>query len=545
MYFPKDPKTVEYHDNQDLEDVLAVIENIIETYQCENVLIAGDLNIDFKRKNGHVKRLDRFLQSRNLESSWKRFKVDYTHEFELDDKSYTSTIDHIIWNENLFANVLKAGVMHHPGNTSDHSPIFCKINDTCISDIKNNDKGLSNHVNFKSLKPSDWTDYTNIVDEKLRTTHIPDCVNCRNIHCKDISHVHDIDEYAMEILKIVDDNIKAIVRKKTNKTTKIKIVPGWNDEVKPFQEDAMFWHAIWESAGKPLNNQLHHIMKRTRNIYHYQIRKCKRTAEMIKKNKLLDACVNGNGDIFDELRKMRKVKCTVPQVMDGCKNVNETFMNVYKELYNSSNDKDETLEILDKVNDVINDVSHDDVDLVTAEIVELATNNIKPHKNDPIFAFNSDCIKSGPTSLFQHLSNMIRCFLIHGHVSKVLLLSTLVPLIKNKLGDSESSDNYRSIALSSIILKIFDWIVILLFGESLGLDDLQFSYQKDCSTTMCTWLVVESVSYFLRNDSDVFSCFMDMPKAFDMVHHSKLFKKLVDRKLSPIFTRLIIILYLS
>ena len=98
--------------------------------------------------------------------------------------------------------------------------------------------------------------------------------------------------------------------------------------------------------------------------------------------------------------------------------------------------------------------------------------------------------------------------------SKVLLIAVIVPLLKDKMGDTGCSDNYRSIALSSILLKIFDWIVILLFGKSLGMDDLEFSYQKDCSTTMCTWLVVESISYFLRNGNEVFSCFMDMKKAY-------------------------------
>ena len=143
-----------------------------------------------------------------------------------------------------------------------------------------------------------------------------------------------------------------------------------------------------------------------------------------------------------------------------------------------------------------------------------------------IFTFNSDCIKRTPASLFQHLSLMMKCFLIHGHVSQVLLLATMVPLIRNKLGDSETSDNYRPIALSSVILKIFDWIALLLFGENLGFDDLQFNYQQNCSTTMCTWLMVESTNYFLRNGSNVYSCFMDMRKAFDTVQHSKLFQNL-------------------
>ena len=113
----------------------------------------------------------------------------------------------------------------------------------------------------------------------------------------------------------------------------------------------------------------------------------------------------------------------------------------------------------------------------------------------------------------------------------------------DKLGDARCSDNYRSIALSSILLKIFDWIVILLFGKSLN--DLLFSYQKDCSTTMCTWLVVESISYFLRNGNEVFSCFMDMKKVYDMVKYNLRFKKLINKKLSPIFVHLLMKMYMS
>ena len=62
---------------------------------------------------------------------------------------------------------------------------------------------------------------------------------------------------------------------------------------------------------------------------------------------------------------------------------------------------------------------------------------------------------------------------------------------------------------------------------------------------MCTWLVVESVSYFLRNGNEVFSCFMDMKKAFDMVKHSLLFQKLIHKNLSPIFVRLLMKMYMS
>ena len=126
-YFPQDPKTVTYELDSDLEDVLAVIENTIDSYRCKNVLIVGDFNADFIPKNGCVERFERFLSSNTLQTTWKKFDVDYTHEFENNGITYTSRIDHVLWNEYFLKNVINAGVLQFPENKSDNSPIFCNI----------------------------------------------------------------------------------------------------------------------------------------------------------------------------------------------------------------------------------------------------------------------------------------------------------------------------------------------------------------------------------------------------------------------------------
>ena len=62
---------------------------------------------------------------------------------------------------------------------------------------------------------------------------------------------------------------------------------------------------------------------------------------------------------------------------------------------------------------------------------------------------------------------------------------------------------------------------------------------------MCTWTVVETVDFFLRNGGEVFSCMMDMTKAFDLVRHSLMFRKLLDAGLPTIFIRLLIMIYVN
>ena len=92
-------------------------------------------------------------------------------------------------------------------------------------------------------------------------------------------------------------------------------------------------------------------------------------------------------------------------------------------------------------------------------------------------------------------------------------------------------------------MKLFDWVLLLIEGDKLTTDQLQYGFQKLSSTTMCTWLAVETIDYFLRNGSSVYSCLMDMTKAFDLVKHSTLFQKLLSKGLPVIFVRLLIVQY--
>ena len=138
---------------------------------------------------------------------------------------------------------------------------------------------------------------------------------------------------------------------------------------------------------------------------------------------------------------------------------------------------------------------------------------------------------------------MIRAFVVHGHVSNSLLLATLVPIVKDKLGDLCSSQNYRSIAISSVILKLIDWVIIKIYGHHFKLNDFQFGFQENSSTNLCSWVVYETIDNYLINGSIVYGVLMDCSKAFDTVQHSKLFQKLIDADLPLIMIRLLISIY--
>ena len=204
------------------------------------------------------------------------------------------------------------------------------------------------------------------------------------------------------------------------------------------------------------------MMKQTRNRYHYEIKKCCKAQEKVKRSKLLDSCINGDGDIFKEIKAMRKCKTTVPSSMDGVtENVQNYFKNKYEELYNSADDMIALRDIQEHIEGEISENMIIHIQKVTPDIVKQAAHNLKSGRSDPAFSFSSDCLKNATMSFFQNLSVILQGFLIHGHVSHALLLATLVPIIKDKLGSSTSSKNYRSIALSSLVLKLIDWIFLI------------------------------------------------------------------------------------
>jgi len=103
------------------------------------------------------------------------------------------------------------------------------------------------------------------------------------------------------------------------------------------------------------------------------------------------------------------------------------------------------------------------------------------------------------------LFNMCLC---HSYIPTDLTQTTLVPLLKNKSGDVTDINNYRVIALSSCLSKLFEFLILTCCKshDMCHDDDYQFGYNKDHSTSLgCACKHV--VDYYRANGSYVFACF--------------------------------------
>ena len=94
-----------------------------------------------------------------------------------------------------------------------------------------------------------------------------------------------------------------------------------------------------------------------------------------------------------------------------------------------------------------------------------------------------------------------------------------MPLIKNKSGVVSDKDNYRPIALASVVSKVVEHLIIKCCENHLSSSDHQFGFKQKHSTDLCIFMLKETIRYYMSHGSPVFVCFIDAKKAFDRVNH--------------------------
>ena len=274
-------------------------------------------------------------------------------------------------------------------------------------------------------------------------------MDCLNPSCTDPAHLFHIDQYSINVIKILEDSAAEYIpytRSVSEKSSKKrKSIPGWVELVKPHQDKAQFWYQIWHSAGKPVVGELFNIMRFTRNQYKYARRKCLRAVETTKRDKFVEACVRGDKHMFEELKKIRQSKCATVSKVDGISDpdkIADHFGHVYRDIYNREANNEPLKELFIEVNQSCVSDDLGDVERVNEVLIRtIIKEKLKCSKIDPEFDLTTDALKNSPDNLFTHLANIFRAMLVHGHMPDVLLFNAIVPLIKDKNGKLDDLNN--------------------------------------------------------------------------------------------------------
>ena len=121
---------------------------------------------------------------------------------------------------------------------------------------------------------------------------------------------------------------------------------------------------------------------------------------------------------------------------------------------------------------------------------------------------------------------------------QVFLHAAVIPIPQNAKLNLSSTCKYRV-----FFSKIFDKIIMSLQSEYLMTFELQFGFKEHSSTIMCSTLLVETVEYYVSNNSSVYVLLIDTSKAFDILCPSKLFDVLETYNGCPLVRQLLYNIY--
>ena len=218
----------------------------------------------------------------------------------------------------------------------------------------------------------------------------------------------------------------------------------------------------------------------------------------------------------------------------------------YEELYNSAGSDDAVDAIKAKLENMVSSdilASKQEVEKVTGQVVKAACSRMLPGKMDVTESYTSDVFLHAPDTLFDHLAAVFRSYLLHGAVTLQILTCAFLPLFKGGVKNPAVFDSYRAIAGASQLLKLFEYVILTVWGDCLQSDSMQFGFKKGVSTTQCSWLVTEVTNYFMRRGTAVTACLLDCSKAFDKCQFDKLFEKLIAKGLPAVVVRVLIFVY--
>ena len=118
---------------------------------------------------------------------------------------------------------------------------------------------------------------------------------CQEVSCQDSSHAQERDNMMLDILcTIVETSYTTLPLYGGRGGRHRPEVPGWTDEVKPYQVESRYWHDIWVQEGRPRGNWLHSLMVRKRSQYHYAIRRARGRADLTRAEHLFEASLQGD-----------------------------------------------------------------------------------------------------------------------------------------------------------------------------------------------------------------------------------------------------------
>lgn len=491
------------------------------------VIIGGDMNIS-PGKN-------KFTELKNMCMDNDLLLVDVcqlpptTITFCSKGLGHTSWPDHFFVRKGIRA---KCKVLND-ANPSDHFPINMEISfKTCPEEVKtatNETSSKLNYLNWKKVPNRVKLLYNERVCSVL--SNVFSEINlCCDKSCTDKNHNNEISDFFDKIvntLSVCEKYVKNIFLKSSRKHAE-KFIPGWNNTVKESYEAFRTLFLKWVEGGRQ-NEGIHSEMKKARLLFRRQLSRCRRNRDACLRDKLaLEYSGRNFAKFWGTIKSFEKGPSVITTKLEGetdPKSIAEQWASNYSELFNS-NDGTQNKNF---VHDFLAKSRSESFVGWTCELVSSAIQSLKAGKARGSEGLCAENIMFGGEKLNYLLCLFFNSAIVHGFLPQKLMNVQIVPILKKPHLDKEKVGNYRPIAIASIISKVMEKITLILNEKLFVTTANQFGYKKRVGTETAIFTLKHVAHNYLRNDTPVYIAYLDATKAFDLVHHWTLLRKLIDR----------------
>ena len=204
-------------------------------------------------------------------------------------------------------------------------------------------------------------------------------------------------------------------------------------------------------------------------------------------------CEGNRRNFWTEVKKTKGGTGSLPSSVDGQQNdeaIAQVFCSKYERLFNSAASSEEEMR---RIKERVRNLRewHRDCDehaIRVADVVAMA-NKLKPDKHDGDKGHYSNHLRLASHRFMCCVSVLLNAMLIHGSVPRGFQLCTIIPIPKNKRKSVNDSENYRAIALHSILGKLLDKIILHKCQDIFRSSPYQFTVAQ----RIARWLSVQRV----------------------------------------------------
>ena len=286
-------------------------------------------------------------------------------------------------------------------------------------------------------------------------------------------------------------------------------------------------------------------MRGSRIRFKYVLRQCRANEEMMRADALAHSLSSRDSTSFwKDVGKMANSKVPVASQVEnavGSYEITDMWQIHFSDLLNSVHNTDSKGCVSNHI-DVVDSESHI---AIAASDVFNSLQGTKLGKSVGIDGLAAKHFIHSHVSITVHLSLLFSCMLSHGFLPVAFMRTLIIPILKNKNGDTSAKRNYRLIVIVTAMSKIFELCLSRIMDVYLFTSDNQFGFKQKLSTDLCIYTVKCIIQYYNYYSSPVYTCLPDASNAFDRINHWAMFKQLIFRNVPIILIRILCFWYRS